>query len=84
MFLYLPFSCIHPQFEPFFIVVVAHHPYEATQDDEISFKKDDHINVTDNSDPDWWVGTLETTGATGLFPSNVNTIETPENIFTIN
>lgn len=51
-------------------IVVAHHPYEATRDDEISFEKEEVIKVTDASDPDWWVGKKKD-GSLGFFPSNV-------------
>ncbi|KAF1798518.1 hypothetical protein FB192DRAFT_1288355 [Mucor lusitanicus] len=51
-------------------IVIAHHPYEATRDDEISFVKDEVIKVTDDSDPDWWVGKKKD-GSLGFFPSNV-------------
>ena len=51
-------------------IVVAHHPYEATRDDEISFEKEEVIKVTDDSDPDWWVGKKKD-GSLGFFPSNV-------------
>ena len=50
--------------------VIAHHPYEASREDEISFEKDEMIKVTDSSDSDWWVGTKKD-GSSGYFPSNV-------------
>ncbi|KAI7899583.1 uncharacterized protein BX663DRAFT_545501 [Cokeromyces recurvatus] len=50
-------------------IVIAHHPYEASRDDEISFVKDEVIKVTDDSDPDWWVGKKKD-GSLGFFPSN--------------
>ncbi|KAI8335206.1 hypothetical protein BD560DRAFT_493794 [Blakeslea trispora] len=49
--------------------VIAHHPYEASREDEISFEKDEIIKVTDSSDSDWWVGTKKD-GSSGYFPSN--------------
>ncbi|GAN04113.1 CD2-associated protein isoform X3 [Mucor ambiguus] len=54
-------------------IVIAHHPYEATRDDEISFGKDEVIKVTDDSDPDWWVGKKKD-GSLGFFPSNFVTV----------
>jgi hypothetical protein len=62
----------HPNFL-FNIVklVFAHHPYEASRDDEISFEKDEIIKVTDDTDPDWWVGKKKD-GSLGFFPSNVS------------
>ncbi|CAO3620712.1 unnamed protein product [Mucor hiemalis] len=50
-------------------IVIAHHPYEAQREDEISFAKDEVIKVTDFSDPDWWVGKKKD-GSLGFFPSN--------------
>ncbi|KAI9306291.1 hypothetical protein BJ944DRAFT_276892 [Cunninghamella echinulata] len=49
--------------------VIAHHDYEAQQDDELSLKKGDIIQVTDSSNTDWWVGKNQD-GKTGVFPSN--------------
>lgn len=48
----------------------AHHPYEAQREDEISFEKNELIQVVDDSDPDWWVGKKKD-GSSGYFPSNV-------------
>ncbi|KAI8380657.1 hypothetical protein EDC96DRAFT_561239 [Choanephora cucurbitarum] len=53
--------------------VIAHHPYEASREDEISFEKDEMIKVTDSSDSDWWVGTKKD-GSSGYFPSNFVTV----------
>ncbi|KAI8084456.1 SH3 domain-containing protein [Halteromyces radiatus] len=49
--------------------VVAHHDYEAQQDDELSFVAGDIIKVTDHSNTDWWLGTKQD-GSSGYFPSN--------------
>ncbi|CAO3624942.1 unnamed protein product [Mucor fragilis] len=59
-------------------IVIAHHPYEATRDDEISFVKDEVIKVTDESDPDWWVGKKKD-GSLGFFPSNFVTVREESN-----
>lgn len=56
--------------KPEFKLVIAHHPYEAQREDEISFEQDEIIKVTDFSDPDWWVGKKKD-GSLGFFPSNV-------------
>ncbi|KAG2179346.1 hypothetical protein INT44_006191 [Umbelopsis vinacea] len=47
----------------------AHHTYEAQRDDELTLMKGDIVNVTDLSDPDWWVGETAN-GKSGYFPSN--------------
>lgn len=50
--------------------VVAHHAYEPQRDDELKFNAGDIIQVTDSSDPDWWIGKKDD-GTSGFFPSNV-------------
>lgn len=54
--------------------MIAYHPYEAQREDEISFEKDETIQVVDDSDPDWWVGKKKD-GSSGYFPSNVSWIK---------
>ncbi|CDH59256.1 hypothetical protein RO3G_06143 [Lichtheimia corymbifera JMRC:FSU:9682] len=49
--------------------VVAHHAYEPQRDDELKFDAGDIIQVTDSSDPDWWIGKKDD-GTSGFFPSN--------------
>ncbi|KAL4210559.1 hypothetical protein CU097_013364 [Rhizopus azygosporus] len=58
-------------------LAVAHHPYEAQREDEISFEKDEVIKVTDDSDPDWWVGAKKD-GTSGYFPSNFVNVKQEE------
>ncbi|KAI8645777.1 hypothetical protein BD408DRAFT_440547 [Parasitella parasitica] len=48
---------------------IAHHRYVKARDDEISFEKGEVIEVTDSSDPDWWVGKKKD-NSVGFFPSN--------------
>lgn len=48
--------------------VIALYPYEAQNDDELSFEKDDIISVLGRDEPEWWRGELR--GLSGLFPSN--------------
>ncbi|KAI9333630.1 hypothetical protein BD770DRAFT_477586 [Pilaira anomala] len=57
--------------------VIAHHPYEAEREDEISFEVGEVIKVTDISDPDWWVGKKKD-GSLGFFPSNFVTVQEGE------
>lgn len=52
-------------------VYVAHHPYDAEKDDELTLEVGDLINVSDSSDPGWWVGERVKDGKAGWFPSNV-------------
>eukprot|EP00123_Amoebidium_parasiticum_P016707 comp23552_c0_seq1/m.39767 comp23552_c0_seq1/g.39767 ORF comp23552_c0_seq1/g.39767 comp23552_c0_seq1/m.39767 type:complete len:503 (-) comp23552_c0_seq1:26-1534(-) len=46
----------------------AHHAYEATQGDELSFDVGDVVEVENQDDKDWWQGTLN--GKQGWFPTN--------------
>ncbi|XP_045158785.2 tyrosine-protein kinase STK-like [Mercenaria mercenaria] len=49
--------------------VKVFYEYEAEDDDEISFCKDDIVTNVDPVDENWWIGTT-TNGTRGLFPSN--------------
>ncbi|KAF9978659.1 SH3-domain kinase binding protein 1 [Mortierella antarctica] len=51
-------------------VYVAHHPYDAEKEDELTLEVGDVINVSDSSDPGWWVGERVKDGKAGWFPSN--------------
>uniref|UniRef100_A0A7N6AHG6 Intersectin 2b n=1 Tax=Anabas testudineus TaxID=64144 RepID=A0A7N6AHG6_ANATE len=48
--------------------VIALYDYTAANGDEMSFSKDQLINVLEKNNPDWWKG--EINGNTGLFPTN--------------
>ncbi|KAF9431759.1 hypothetical protein BGZ76_011735 [Entomortierella beljakovae] len=51
-------------------MVVALYDYDAQQDGDLSFKKDDRIEIVErtNSSDDWWTGKLN--GRQGVFPGN--------------
>ncbi|KNC85646.1 hypothetical protein SARC_02167 [Sphaeroforma arctica JP610] len=49
-------------------MVRAHHFYERTQPDELSFQEGDVIEVVSEDHPDWWQGKLN--GVVGWLPSN--------------
>ncbi|KAF9945204.1 SH3-domain kinase binding protein 1, partial [Mortierella alpina] len=51
-------------------VYVAHHPYDAEKEDELTLEVGDLVNVSDSSDPGWWVGERVKDGKAGWFPSN--------------
>lgn len=48
--------------------VIALYPYEAQNDDELTFHKDAVINVLSKEDASWWKG--EVNGQVGVFPMN--------------
>ncbi|KAK3818805.1 MAG: hypothetical protein J3Q66DRAFT_178131 [Benniella sp.] len=49
---------------------IAHHPYEAEKDDELTLEVGDIVMVQDQSDPGWWVGIKVKDDKVGWFPSN--------------
>ena len=51
--------------------------YDAEYDDEISLKIGELVEVLDQTDTDWWKGSLN--GKVGLFPSNYIQIAPPAN-----
>ncbi|XP_076263681.1 dynamin associated protein 160 isoform X4 [Rhynchophorus ferrugineus] len=63
-----PVSTTRMQQEVVIDKVVALYPYTAINPDELSFLKDDIINVTAREEEAWWRGELN--GVSGLFPSN--------------
>lgn len=48
--------------------VIALYPYEALNEDELTFQKDDIISIIAKEEELWWRGELN--GVMGLFPSN--------------
>ncbi|XP_050307151.1 intersectin-1 isoform X3 [Anthonomus grandis grandis] len=63
-----PVSTTRMQQEVVLDKVIALYPYTAQNPDELSFLKDDIINVTAREEEAWWRGELN--GVSGLFPSN--------------
>ncbi|XP_066254448.1 intersectin-1 isoform X2 [Euwallacea similis] len=63
-----PVSTTRIQQEIIIDKVVALYAYKASNPDELSFLKDDIINVTAREEEAWWRGELN--GISGLFPSN--------------
>ena len=53
--------------------------YIKRQPGELSLHIGDVVTVTDNSDFDWWIGTLPS-GESGMFPSNCCAIETSQTV----
>ena len=54
--------------------VLAHaralYRYQAADDRDLSFERDDRIAVHEYMNDDWWMGRNERTGAEGIFPKN--------------
>ena len=48
---------------------VALYAYEPSRPDELSLQPGDVLDVLDDADPSWWMGTLR--GRTGMFPANL-------------
>lgn len=79
-FLYFFLSLIHPFFNTSRIMTtyetanlyIVHHNYDAEKGDELTLQVGDIINVSDNSDPGWWVGERVKDGQAGWFPANVS------------
>ncbi len=49
---------------------VALYDYNARAEDDLTFKKGDHLHVLNQSDGDWWQAELIGTGKKGFIPSN--------------
>ncbi|CAB3408471.1 unnamed protein product [Caenorhabditis bovis] len=49
---------------------IALFQYDARTDDDLSFKKDDILEILNDTQGDWWFARHKTTGKTGYIPSN--------------
>ncbi|KAJ1968484.1 hypothetical protein H4R35_006416, partial [Dimargaris xerosporica] len=66
-------------------VALAHHPYAAQRDDEISLTAGDLVCLWDRRFTNWWAGANLTTGKTGYFPAQyVKIIGRPANQASLN
>ncbi|KAK6056838.1 SH3 domain protein [Cooperia oncophora] len=50
---------------------VALFEYEARTDDDLSFKKDEVLEILNDTQGDWWFARHKTTGKTGYIPSTM-------------
>eukprot|EP00761_Pharyngomonas_kirbyi_P001460 gb/GECH01001464.1/.p1 GENE.gb/GECH01001464.1/~~gb/GECH01001464.1/.p1 ORF type:complete len:807 (+),score=212.10 gb/GECH01001464.1/:1-2421(+) len=61
-----------------YIWVVAKYPFQAAEDNQISFLKEEYIKCYHTEKRGWWIG-VNSTGRMGLFPSNyVNVVKETE------
>lgn len=51
-------------------VVIALYTYQGSEFGDMSFNKGDHMEIIDDTDPDWWVARNQNTGETGHIPRN--------------
>ncbi|KAI0487447.1 SH3 domain-containing protein [Xylaria cf. heliscus] len=56
----------------------ALYRYQAADDRDLSFERDDRIAVHEYMNDDWWMGRNERTGAEGIFPKNYVQIDHDE------
>ena len=49
---------------------VGKYDYDSQTDDDLSFKKGDHIYIISTDDEDWWFAQSVATGKQGYIPSN--------------
>ena len=49
---------------------VALYDYNARAEDDLTFRKGDHLIVTNQSDGDWWQAQINGTSKRGFIPSN--------------
>jgi hypothetical protein len=49
---------------------IALYDYTARAEDDLTFKKGDHLRVLNQSDGDWWQAQLVSSGRKGFIPSN--------------
>ncbi|KAF1769652.1 hypothetical protein GCK72_001469 [Caenorhabditis remanei] len=52
------------------LTFVALFQYDARTDDDLSFKKDDILEILNDTQGDWWFAKHKATGRTGYIPSN--------------
>ena len=51
-------------------VFVALYDYDARTDEDLSFKKGDHLEILNDTQGDWWFARSKTTKQDGYIPSN--------------
>lgn len=56
--------------QPTSATAIALYDYEIAEDNEVGLAEGDRIVDIEFASDDWWSGTNERTGATGLFPAN--------------
>jgi len=51
-------------------VYIAMYDYDAQDDDEVSFRENDHIVLYEMIDEGWMYGIVQRTGRKGMIPAN--------------
>ncbi|KAI8632988.1 SH3-domain-containing protein [Xylariaceae sp. FL1651] len=59
-----------PPTKPVIARARALYKYQAADDRDLSFERDDKIDIHEYMNDDWWMGRNERTGAEGIFPKN--------------
>ncbi|KAH9888653.1 SH3 domain-containing protein [Xylariomycetidae sp. FL2044] len=64
-----------PPAKPVIGQAAALYRYQAADDRDLSFERDDRIAVYEYMNDDWWMGRNQRTGAEGIFPKNYVRLE---------
>ncbi|KAI0544697.1 SH3 domain-containing protein [Xylaria curta] len=67
-----------PPTKPVIARARALYRYQAADDRDLSFERDDRVAVHEYMNDDWWMGRNERTGAEGIFPKNYVQIDHDE------
>ncbi|KAI0868302.1 SH3 domain-containing protein [Hypoxylon argillaceum] len=67
-----------PPTKPVLARARALYRYQAADDRDLSFERDDQVAVHEYMNDDWWMGRNERTGAEGIFPKNYVQIDHSE------
>jgi fyn-related kinase len=51
-------------------IFIALYDYDARTDEDLSFKKGEHLEILDDKQGDWWYATSRSTHLQGYIPSN--------------
>jgi len=69
-----------PPAKPVIARARALYKYQAADDRDLSFERDDQIAVHEYMNTDWWMGRNERTGAEGIFPKSYVQVDTEKDV----